>query len=104
MADFNYFLNRQGIRGLQGVKGDQVAGETVEARLPNIIGEFFSTVSRNVSGAFYQKSGGAAGGSSSSGSAGMVGFNASRSSSIYKDDCDTVQPPAYLVNIWKRTA
>jgi hypothetical protein len=32
-----------------------------------------------------------------------LGFDASRSNSIY-GNADTVQPPAYLVNIWKRTA
>lgn len=32
-----------------------------------------------------------------------IGFDASRSSSIYGNS-NTVQPPAYVVNIWKRTA
>lgn len=37
MADFNYFLNRQGIRGLQGVKGDQGDSPiiTVQTETPN---------------------------------------------------------------------
>ena len=33
-----------------------------------------------------------------------VNFNASASSSIYKDNVSTVQPPAYVVNVWRRTA
>lgn len=37
MADFNYYLNRQGIRGLQGVKGDQGDSPiiTVQSETPN---------------------------------------------------------------------
>ena len=37
MADFNYYLNRQGIRGLQGVKGDQGDSPiiTVQTETPN---------------------------------------------------------------------
>ena len=37
MADFNYFLNRQGVRGLQGVKGDQGDSPiiTVQTETPN---------------------------------------------------------------------
>ncbi len=91
-------------RVLQGIKGDQVAGGTVEAGLPNITGTFGgSAYGATVGGAFsdiggrssYERGGG--------GSNCIVGFDASRSSSIYGKS-DTVQPPAYLVNIWKRTA
>ena len=37
MADFYYYLNRQGIRGLQGVKGDQGDSPiiTVQTETPN---------------------------------------------------------------------
>jgi hypothetical protein len=37
MADFNYYLNRQGIRGLQGIKGDQGDSPiiTVQSETPN---------------------------------------------------------------------
>ena len=37
MADFYYFLNRQGVRGLQGVKGDQGDSPiiTVQTETPN---------------------------------------------------------------------
>lgn len=37
MADFNFYINRQGIRGLQGVKGDQGDSPiiTVESETPN---------------------------------------------------------------------
>ena len=90
---------------LQSVKGDQVAGETVEAGLPNIKGYFGGGRDQSISGAFFNNG---KHGSTRDGGGNWttlsVGFDASRSNSIYKDDCDTVQPPAYLVNIWKRTA
>lgn len=97
-------------RVLQGVSGSQVAGNTVEAGLPNITGSFNG--SQLLDGSAYAVGAFGTGGSvsrqtpGSSGDSRQKGFNfdASRSSSVYKDDCDTVQPPAYLVNIWKRTA
>ena len=94
-------------RVLQGVKGDQVAGETVEAGLPNITGSFrpwlavydgTGAISLSGTGTLIGGTGAFNSGNSN------VNLDASKSSSIYKDDCDTVQPPAYLVNIWKRTA
>ena len=97
---------------LQSVKGDQVAGTTIEAGLPNIDGTIkFSGIDSNTykgsaSGAFTKSnSTGAGNGHSGSQGGATVAFtlNASRSSSIYGNS-DTVQPPAYLVNIWKRTA
>ena len=100
-------------RVLQGVSGSQVAGTTVEAGLPNINGQIkFSGIDPNTnkgsaSGAFTKRNSNGAGDDH----VGLVGggtvtfdFNASLSNDIYKDDCNTVQPPAYLVNIWKRTA
>ena len=95
-------------RVLQGVSGGQVAGGTVEAGLPNITGTV--TIGRGgyttgVSGVFtgsYSTTGEWAGGSSNTGT-NYIKFNASTSNPIYKNG-STVQPPAYLVNIWKRTA
>lgn len=34
----------------------------------------------------------------------LDGFDASLCSTVYKDDCDTVQPPAIVVNMWRRIA
>ena len=88
---------------LQGVKGDQVAGTTVEAGLPNITGYINAGgLDGGASGAFYDNN------TTWYGHDGGLrvpahGFNASRSNPIYGKS-DTVQPPAYLVNIWKRTA
>ena len=89
---------------LQSVKGDQVAGETVEAGLPNITGTFYRTaLAYGANGCFAASSGGAQGFGGSMYDTGIITLNASRSSSIYGKS-STVQPPAYLVNIWKRTA
>ena len=96
---------------LQSVKGDQVAGTTVEAGLPNITGTFSTS---NVwighyysaTGALNDTQGEASNKAGDGGTTTYVkkySFNASRSSNIYGKS-STVQPPAYLVNIWKRTA
>ena len=96
---------------LQSVKGDQVAGTTVKAGLPNITGTVYnSNINENMSmsgdGCFSLKYKGqfeSQGQGDGTGNTYNVLFNASRSSSIYGKST-TVQPPAYLVNIWKRTA
>lgn len=92
---------------LQGATASQVPGETVEAGLPNITGHVGLIDYKNPTygGAFtgftnilvdhsrgtenYNKA--------------RANFNASKSNPIYGNS-DTVQPPAYLVNVWKRTA
>ena len=92
-------------RVLQGVSGSQVAGKTVEAGLPNITGSFAGNKAGNAtSGAFYDSTASSGvDGDSQSPNHVKINFSASRSSSIYGKS-STVQPPAYLVNIWKRTA
>lgn len=93
-------------RVLQGVSGGQVAGNTVEAGLPNITGNtgYGGHEVGTMSGAFYSGGGSTVWGPNSYGHESHTAyFNASRSSSIYGKS-STVQPPAYLVNIWKRTA
>lgn len=98
---------------LQGATGSQVAGETVEAGLPNIKGGVkvggigsHPIALQNATGAFKLSGIGSfmTRSEHSSSQPSRFDLNASLSSSIYKDDCDTVQPPAYLVNVWKRTA
>jgi hypothetical protein len=81
---------------------------TIAAGLPNIAGDpgigFFNT-GKQVSGAFYQKTGAAVRThphderNESSG----LAFDASKSNTIYGNST-TVQPPAYVVNVWRRTA
>ena len=87
---------------LQGATDSQVPGETVEAGLPNITGTTANGKGAGMSGAFYS-TGKTCSGDADSGADTVAGFDASRCSSIYGKS-DTVQPPAYLVNIWKRTA
>ena len=108
---------------LQGADSNHTAGTSIAAGLPNITGYSAWAVNgfcdqgwssqgsayNNSSGALYAtKDGGAYAviGSTGSdlGSANTrVNIDASRSSSIYGNST-TVQPPAYVVNIWERTA
>ena len=82
------------------------ADTTVAAVLPNITGTFASQdmIPSAFSGAFTAVSRGNASSAYSGVTAQYsANFDASRSSSIYGNS-DTVQPPAYIVNVWKRTA
>lgn len=95
-------------RVLQGSDADHNAGTTIEAGLPNITGKFDMKYAGRgdvtASGAFSKASSSykGSGGNDSVGNA-AIGFNASNSNSIYGNST-TVQPPAYVVNIWERTA
>lgn len=92
-----------GGRVLQGSDNSHTAGSTIEAGLPNIKGNLgVIDTSNNASGAFYVD--GTASGNESIDyrQNNFYKFSASRSSSIYKDDVTTVQPPAYVVNIFQR--
>lgn len=91
--------------------GDGTNGNTtIDAGLPNITGDF-QAMQRSgwtaTSGAFYNANGGVIHTGSSHTPAdetfGRFYFNANRSSSIYGNS-ETVQPPAYRVNVWRRTA
>ena len=96
-------------RALWGGNGSN-ANSTINAGLPNITGKFNNRCLQygndgDQDGALYHIEYGwrqAAGGTDWSGAMG-IGFNASRSNSIYGAS-STVQPPAYRVNIWRRTA
>lgn len=99
-------LKGQG-RVLQGADSNHAPNTTIAAGLPNITGTFPAIEDSDnlYSGAFYlAQSNVAANVDSTNGdSDDKAGFNASRSSSIYGNS-STVQPPAYVVNIWRRTA
>ena len=92
---------------LQGADSSHAPNTTIAAGLPNITGEINLEVGNNNPGykkAIYKK--GAAennSGGESGDSDDHVMFDASRSNSIYGNS-STVQPPAYCVNIWRRTA
>lgn len=108
-------------RVLQGADNDHNAGTTIEAGLPNITGDVgensgighvsntsfgLSVHNTDISGAFYANNNCeyTATRQVQQGNDGKsLGFDASRSSSIYGNS-NTVQPPAYVVNIWRRTA
>lgn len=96
-------------RVLQGSDSGHNAGSMIEAGLPNITGNI--SVSRGwgrdsfvTTGAF-QASGSGAMSDTINGynNPNNVTFDASRSSSIYGRS-STVQPSAFVVNIWQRTA
>lgn len=94
-------------RALWGGNGSN-ANTTIEPGLPNITGQTQAQDgylrSPGASGAFQAVT---AGGSARSGdggtSAAYFTFDASRSNSIYGRS-STVQPPAYVLNVWRRTA
>lgn len=87
-------------RVLQGAN-TETPGTTKEAGLPNITGTFINGRwdDTHISGCFYKT--GNYQGASGTDNRSIVTFDASRSSSIYGKS-DTVQPPAYIVNIWER--
>lgn len=95
-------------RVLQGSDANHAAGTTIEAGLPNITGAVWSgdwEVGTNfdANGAFDKVKGSvhAPNSGSDRNEVKQINFDASRSSSIYGNS-DTVQPPAFVVNIWKR--
>lgn len=87
--------------GGNGTNGDT----TIAAGLPNIEGTFAHRDIASISGAF-KKSGSTTSAYTShygQNSADVIQFKASFSNSIYGNST-TVQPPAYVVNVWRRTA
>lgn len=80
---------------------------TIAAGLPNITGAFagLRTEGGTTGTGAFQNNGNYSGYASSNGSAtnNSLSFDASRSSSIYGNS-NTVQPPAYRVNVWRRIA
>lgn len=92
-------------RALWGGNGSN-GNTTIAAGLPNLTGytELWGAGFRNGNGVFSVTSGGtnnqvSQGGANSN----NMNFNASGSNSIYGNST-TVQPPAYRVNVWRRTA
>ena len=106
-------------RAIMGASSTHAAGTTVEAGLPNITGSvvpdstdihfmFLSEGSTTMTDAFYNTGVFSAYGTSDyTGSTSSIPkdlrFDASRSNPIYGAS-DTVQPPAYYINIWERLA
>lgn len=101
-------------RSLQGSSTNHTANTTIAAGLPNITGSFVRTAwFRNGSGASLTVSGAFGhaddtncncdGGNGGANSYGTVNFNASWSNNLY-GAANTVQPAAYVTNVWRRTA
>ena len=98
-------------RVLQGSDASHTVGTNVEAGLPNITASGFMGESPNLTTFINQATGalyysgtgkyGSKGGIDQDDTTGY--FDASRSNNIYGKST-TVQPPAYIVNIWQRTA
>ena len=100
-------------KSLQGSSNNHAATDEVPAGLPNIKGSLMVNAStrsggysNSSTGAFYPTELGNPamdGGDHSANGWSRQNFDASRSSAIYGAST-TVQPPAYVVNIWRRTA
>lgn len=99
---------------LQGAGSVGTVGSTIAAGLPNITGKITPKIHGDIpigidaSGCFVGSDTGVYsnpnGGSDVSGNrATSANFSAANSNSIYGNS-NTVQPPAYVVNIWERTA
>lgn len=89
--------------------GDGTNGDTtIAAGLPNITGQISAIASgssHSATGAFSSSdTGNCTLGTSGGSDYRKITLNASRVSSIYSDSVTTVQPPAYVINVWKRTA
>ena len=88
------------------------ANTTINAGLPNITGVFTTRCLMHDNAGLYQKGAlyrtntpdkcQAAGGTDWSSKNQAIGFDASQSNTIYGAST-TVQPPAYVVNVWRRT-
>ena len=92
-------------RALWGGNGTN-GNTTINAGLPNITGNGIGSNGRGtvpVSGAIYKNGTGKQSLDSSTYDAPNLAFDASKSNSIYGAS-STVQPPAYCVNVWRRTA
>ena len=90
-------------KALWGGNGSN-ANTTIAAGLPNITGSLAKVINKGTSsGAFVDGEVEVANWNTGGGSIRYANFDASRSSSIYGAS-DTVQPPAYRVNVWRRKA
>ena len=93
-------------RALWGGNGSN-ANTTIAAGLPNITGNYLggapAWTTSDFSGALYLTNANVQNSSPQDKNGARVHFDASRSNAIYGNS-STVQPPAYVVNIWRRTA
>lgn len=94
-------------RVLMGADNNHAVGTTVEAGLPNITGEmnglYGELSDEKAAGALYVRSGVAKWTSAAWQDYGQLGFDASKSNSIYGNST-TVQPPAFYIYMWRRAS
>lgn len=97
-------------RTLQGASDTHALGEKIDAGLPNITAEIYVNTQGNVgskSGAFKESLNGSErvnwSGNANTTSIPIIKFDASDSNEIYKNNCDTVQPPAQTCNFIIKT-
>lgn len=93
-------------RSLQGSSTSHAANTTIAAGLPNITGQFRANAYNTLfSGPFSDGNSNVNEPAQANwiGTGRLFNFNASNSNSIYGNS-STVQPPAYVVNVWRRTA
>ena len=94
---------------LQGAGNAGTVGSTVAAGLPNITGTWeasgmsIGSGDITVTGALGVSTPTKSGSDGYGSNKGGISFDASQSNNIYGNS-STVQPPAYIVNIWERTA
>ena len=87
----------------QFLQGSNSPGNFIEPAIPNIKGDTASTSELGINygitgnGAIRMEPYGVANYSYPASPGNILYFDASRYNSIYKDDCNTVQPPAYTV-------
>lgn len=93
-ADTTIAAGLPNIKG--GLQSGGVAGSTWDSNVTAVSGAF----TKSGSSSYASRGTNLASGSYSI----RADFNAANSNSIYSDDATTVQPPAYVVNVWKRTA
>ena len=93
---------------LQGAGSVGTVGSTISAGAPNItatgtIGTRPDQGTPTISGAFTNLREGSVGSDEPNSTGWLYDLDASKSSSVYGKS-NTIQPPAYVVNIWERTA
>lgn len=88
---------------LQGATSVDSAGNVIPAGLPNITGSWKedSNTKTGDGAIYYTGNTSSSGSGTGAGSSKELALDASRSSAIYGAS-DTVQPPAYTVNVWRR--
>lgn len=105
-ALFGTWSKIAGDKVLQSSSSSHAANTTIAAGLPNLVGD--SKCIRGLSdktpqAPFYVTSDTSWVGHDGGVTKNTIGFDASKENSIYGNS-STVQPPAYVVNVWRRTA